>query len=646
MAELVQIPGFSEPVSLSTALDMMYSGSVIQSSSGGFAFNDEMLTEERQARVNLLFDNFLRSSFALPFTQREGALLSFPLIRLIARRSAAIKAPVDFICRSMAGTPWRIRTIDGMRVPKKAVRRANELFIKPNSEFGMDTFQVLFSRLLRDMVEIDHGIILKHFEGGSLDAFEAMDSSTFWPIQDKNTRRLKKWTQVITDQKKEDFDLDQIVHFVMDARSDSVFGMPKIETVLQEVTATFNATRSFSKSMSEGEIPPGVLALMGVEGSRTLERMRRGVKRDAGISNDYRLQVLSGITDAKWIQFQREWREMQVAEILNRLERIIFRIFGVDRIAMGSAQDVNRSTAEAMVATRHFSLFKPILDLAADNFTYQVLQDIHPGLFIEFIHFARTGMESDLQAVPIRPTGHVEELPSSGQTGDSEKYLVVKRPCGGCDGHGQIVYNINGEYDGVECPHCVGRGVGGPLFVSRPSGFILPDAVDRVRRFNIHPSEAWQDFASVTDQETLRMESNIVAEDIVSYMQSIESQADVYRASTVISDKLCGLYEKAYEMSSEMLRAADRAPHSGQLKLAKDRIRDFVRFQVRAQAESVTSQDDAYVLSTRIQDDVQDLAGRSIEVAGRVLADSLSQDLDRIGKGRTPRKYSKSAQAG
>lgn len=40
------------------------------------------------------------------------------------------------------------------------------------------------------------------------------------------------------------------------------------------------------------------------------------LKRDAGLSNDYNLRVLSGVSDAKWIRLERDWREMQ-AEVVS-----------------------------------------------------------------------------------------------------------------------------------------------------------------------------------------------------------------------------------------------------------------------------------------------------------------------------------------
>lgn len=640
----VDFDGSSEPINLLTALNMMKTGSVSPDTGGGGVHLNADSDMSRRL-LPLFSGNSLRSSFTLPFTGREGAILSYPLIRLMARRSSIVKAPIDFVCRSLATTPYRIRTIDGMRVSKRDIRRAEELFIHPLGEMGSDTFSVQLQKILRDLMELDHTITLKHIEGGSLDAFEAMDAATFFPRRETNSHRLDKWVQTINANKSIEWDKEQIVHMAMNRRTDSIFGMPTIESIVHEVTATINASRSFSKSLSENDIPPGFLVLMGLDGTRQLERMQHQLQRDSGISNDYKLRVLSGVSDVKWVQLQREWREMQVAEILERVERIIFRAFGVDRIAMGSVGDVNRSTAEAMVMTRHNSLFKPILDMLADAYTYEVLHEINPGLFIEFIHFARTGSMADLSSITVRPTGQVEDITSldpnaSGapaKQGD-EKMFVSRRECGGCDGRGDMIYSINGQYEGQQCPDCGGSGFGGPMFVCRPRHMVLPTAINQIRRFNVNPAEAWESMATSQSKELLRQKAEIISYNIRARLEAVDTEAEFYGASKFVDEQLTELFRIAQGEAVVLLTKAGRSPATGnQILVMQQRIHDLVRFQMNGQMRSMgreATDDDIHGLCWRAADDASAICARVYEVAGRVLADSLSIEMEKIGKGK------------
>lgn len=652
-SDSVPFDGAADPVDMSTALSMMHAGSVSPTADGGIEINHD--SDMQRRLLPYLPPNFSSSSLVLPNTGREGAILSYPTIRLMARRSSIVMAPINFVCRSLATTPYRIRTIDGMRVPKKDIRRAEELFIHPLGEMGTDTFSAQLSKVLRDLMEIDHQITLKHMEGGVLDSFEAMDSATFFPERDEHNNRLKGWKQRLRPNKDIDWDKDEIVHLAMNRRSDSIFGMPTIESIVHEVTATLNASRSFAKSLSENDIPPGFLVLMGQEGRQQLDRMQKGLKRDAGISMDYKLRVITGVQDVKWVQLQREWREMQVAELLERIERIIFRAFGVDRIAMGSAADVNRSTAEAMVMTRHNSLFKPILDMLADAYTYEVLHEINPGLFIEFIHFARTGNIADLSAVTVRPTGHMEDITSGdpnapaqnsteAEKGDEKKYWAEKRQCGGCDGTGDIVYTINGQYEGQRCPDCGGSGLGGPLFVSRPRHMVLPTAINQIRRFNVNPVEAWQSMATSQTREILRQKAEVASYNMRSRLESVETEGEFYAASKFVDETLTDLFRSAQGEAAVMLHKAGRsvAP-GGQLLIAQQRVHDLVRFQMNGQMRNMpgADRDAIHNLAMRSAEDATAIAARVYEVAGRVLADSLSIEIENIGHGDAAKEASK-----
>lgn len=618
----VTVDGVSTPVNINTAAEMVKSGAAVPSSDGTVSLVDPY--GQRALSTTFFSGNAISNSLTQPFAGRKDALLSYEMLRLIARRSGIVKPPIDFVVRSLSSTPYRIRAVDGMRVPKKAIRQAEELLVRPMAEMGMDTFPDVLSKLLRDQMVLDHGIILKHRgKGGGMEAFECMDAATFLPVQSETSGRLKKWAQRLQNGQEAEYTIEDVVSYIIHRRSDSLFGEPPLESVVHEVNATLNASRSFSTAMNDNEIPPGVLFLMGADNARAMSRLERQIRRDRGIKNDYALKVIAGVERAQWVPFQRPYHEMQVVELLERLERIIFRVFGVDRIAMGSAQDVNRSTAEAMLMTRHFSLFKPLLDIWANKFTFEILQEIHPGLFIEFIHFARTGMATDL--VGVGPTGSIsDEAMQVGPGGGDEgsQSLRLPRACGGCDGRGHVLFHYNGDPDAVPCPDCGGRGVGGPVFVSRPNHgrLLLPPGLNRMRGYRRNPASAWRELASSGSQERLRNAIELARGRVTSACESVADQGDMLRVGRLVQDTLIELYVAAHDEASGLAERAGVSQTKTGLNDAKSRVYDLVRFQIN---QPLLAGADVRRIAVNTHSDASALCDLAERVAGLALIESV-----------------------
>jgi len=548
---------------------------------------------------------------------REGSTLSFPLMREIYRKSSAVRPAVDFIINTLSTTPFRIQTVEGMRVAQKNVRRAEQIFTQPMNEIGSETFRDLLAQLLKDQLVLDHGIILKHFDKKNLMAFEAMDAATFFPVANEYNR-LEKWVQKIEGLQDRNYKKDEIVFFRRSPRTDSPFGEPIIETIVSEVNALINASKMFSYSMDRNEIPPGILLLMGGAGMiGQKQRFKRRVGSDQGYTQQYKLRIMHGPADAKWIETQKPFHEMQVAELMEKIERIVFRNFGVDRIAMGSAQDINRSTAEAMVSTRHFSLFKPILDLWADKFTYEVLQSIDPGLYIEFIHFARTGSEEDLMmleeggppGMTVRPTG---------------------RDCTGCEGKGWVTYedNIGDGRRGSTCPLCHGRGTPGPLFISRPR-FASQGPVNDLSGVLSNPEDAWRYLSTPLMKEVMGKRIQNAKAHTTSMLESISDRDSLLAAAADIRLLVNRLGIEVYEETRNIVKQAGRLPTDTPISEYKQRIDDLITFKLEKPAITsgpAMTTDYAEKLAKSVADELGSVLSGLPALAGSALSKSIKTE--------------------
>jgi hypothetical protein len=310
---------------------------------------------------------------------------------------------------------------------------------------------------------------------------------------------------------------------------------------------------------------------------------------------------------------------MEVALLMREIQAVIWRNFGVDRLAMGAAQDINRSTAEAMVATRHYSLFKPILDLWANKFTYEILSEINPNLYIEFIHYARTGDDADLQdeggqGEPIgAPTGH--------------KVDKDKKACFTCKGDGWINYKDEGTRITDQCPSCHGRGRVGPLFVSRPhrARVIIP-VEPQSQLAPTDPDIAWASFGDPRQRARLDDEVLKVQERLAERLESVESYDDLVSVGRFVRNQLMSLYDMAYDLGSKVVTSAGRKPNPRPLREARCAIMEVVRFELQETAASVLKlytdpgNDGVNATAERALVSASHLASFAPRLAGQVIA--------------------------
>jgi hypothetical protein len=364
-----------------------------------------------------------------PSSPGRDLLLTIDTLRRMHRKSGAVRPAVSFLVRTLSTTPWRIVAQAG--VPKRDFNYAVDLFTHPGP--GAKTFREMLAKVLTDLIVLDDFYIEKiRAVGGSVVELAPRDPATFHLIPGKNGE-IEEYIQTPTDEKglpKDPihFSVDDIARTVFYGRTDSFSGTPPLEAITNEVSALLMASRSIASFFSEDEIPMGILHL-GEIGREAYARAKADFESNAGTKQHQALRVTFGKGEPRWVQFQRPWREMEIANIMPRIERIVFRNFGVTPMDLGMSQDVNRSTAEEFKAIRTFTLFKPILDLLAEVLTFDVLHEINEGLFLEFQHFSRTGEESDAGATGSEEKPVDTDIPGEGEgesTGNKPKKKVAK----------------------------------------------------------------------------------------------------------------------------------------------------------------------------------------------------------------------------
>lgn len=313
--------------------------------------------------------------------------LSYATLRRIYSESPTVRSCVDTIARVVSTAKYAIDGDPGHN--PEDLQRARDLFYNPNP--NAESFQSLLIKTLTDALVLDAGVIEK-VKGPTrkLLALMARDGATFLPSINTNGL-ITGYKQVVWRGgiKYVDFTPDEIVYIKLFPSTNTTYGHPIIESVVDEVGTLLFCIQFIAESFTNNEIPPGILHL-GTIGDIAYNRARDSFRLNRGQRAEQKIRVIDNVDIVEWIQLNRPNREMQLAELMNRIQRIVFQAFGVMPAAMGETQDVNKAVAETQERIEQSHLIEPLMNLLTYIFNTELLPDIGPHLKFRFLE-RRTG---------------------------------------------------------------------------------------------------------------------------------------------------------------------------------------------------------------------------------------------------------------
>jgi len=296
------------------------------------------------------YESFAISTLGSMGYVRRGRL-SYAKLRQIYDQTSAVRAAVDSIVREVVTLPWEVVPRTPNFNPSHAYA-IEEFLLNPN--VNDEAFGQLLSKVLTDLLVYDVGVIekVRNLRGGLVELF-ARDASTFTVLVD-NHGVITGYRQDVSGKETVEFDPDDVIYLVLHPNTDTPYGAPILESIVDEV-ATFLFTNSYiARSFTEDELPQGILSI-GPIGEEAVKQLKADFK--ARRTDRYSLRVVHDEQtkpSVEWVQFKRPNREMQLDELRQSIERIIFRAFGVTPLEVGMTADINRSTAlqQRMVAEK------------------------------------------------------------------------------------------------------------------------------------------------------------------------------------------------------------------------------------------------------------------------------------------------------
>lgn len=251
---------------------------------------------------------------------RAGTTLTAPVLRQAYERSSLIRYCVEAIVNQIVSLDIEI---DAETDASK--RRADEIIKGYN--VAKESFKDTLSQFIRDLLTLDAGVIMKVSSlDGILRQLLVRDAATFIPV--RNDRGvLIGYRQEVTVNGKvitTPFNADEILYQRLFPKSYATYGTSLIESVTNEVTALLYAGKSFADALSEDAARDGILHL----GSISDEAYQRATQSFESAKTKRTIRVVDNVDKIEWITIGRSPAELQIADQVRMVERIVLRVYG------------------------------------------------------------------------------------------------------------------------------------------------------------------------------------------------------------------------------------------------------------------------------------------------------------------------------
>jgi len=310
--------------------------------------------------------------------------LTFKLLRNIYEVSSSIRPAVDGISRSVAHLPWSILHRDRQYHPPEETKKLMKFFRKPN--FDGDSLAIILARFINDLLVVGKGVIEKVRNPlGQIIEIVARDAALFKPIYDP-LGNIVGYQEFHRDTFKPKFIHPKmnIIFRYFTPTSYTLGGVPIIETVVNEVALMMLSVKAIGWAFTHDEIPPGVLHL-GEISDVALQRAKSSFEAGRGLvgGDTGKIRVVDNVDKVDWVQFTRPFREMQVAELMPIIERIIARNFGLAPVESNLAS--TGRDADVSIRASQSKLIIPLSDMIADALTRGLIDESDDDIEFRFV---------------------------------------------------------------------------------------------------------------------------------------------------------------------------------------------------------------------------------------------------------------------
>lgn len=321
--------------------------------------------------------------------------LSYRMLREIYELSSSVRPAVDSIAREVANIDWKIFHRDKLYHPPAELEMIRSWLETPNID--RETLATVLNKFIVDLLVIGKAVIEKvRDSNGIIRELVPRDASLYVPKYDE-------WGICMGYVEFERHTLNKIY---LHPKENIIYrnytpityqpsSVPIIETIVNEVALLMLGIKSIGWAFCNDEIPPGILAI-GKIGQEALDRAKSSFEETRGKIGQGKMKVMDNVEgEVKWVELSRPFREMQVAELMPIIERIVARNFGLSPVE-SSLSDVARGVADISFKSTQSKLITPMMKLITEVLNVEVIRELN--LNAEFM-FVRPPTETFIQQV-------------------------------------------------------------------------------------------------------------------------------------------------------------------------------------------------------------------------------------------------------
>lgn len=289
-------------------------------------------------------------------------------------RTPDIRAPMDSIARRVSGQDWLIepanvpedRPILLDRVQAEC-ERLTTFFRHPDrmQSWAEWCFQIVLDGLIygAGAAELATGERTRRVRELALIRGDDID-----PVWDDHGR-LVKYEQWTSGHVSATFEPGELIYLNLFPSTYQPRPVPIIESVINEVVTLLCSSERAMLALDADEIPPGLLVLANVVGD-ALTMFQADMQSFRG--RDNRLRVVGASeADAKWIRFDRDFKDVEFLDVVKEIRDRVWRLLGVTKADMGDVADANRANMETQIEVGDAHLIRPVLVLLKEKLETQ-----------------------------------------------------------------------------------------------------------------------------------------------------------------------------------------------------------------------------------------------------------------------------------
>jgi len=301
--------------------------------------------------------------------------LPYSVLRDLYKLSPAIRPAVDSITREVSTLPWKVIHKDYKYHSTSELNDIIDFLDHPNLD--REDLAIVLSKFIHDLLVVGKGVIEKvRNPYGDIIELVARDAILFAPKTNSygfiiNYVEYKRDTYTPAHSHRK----ENIIFRYFTPTTYTFSSIPIIETIINEVAVLMLSVQAIGWSLTRDEIPPGILHLGNI-GEVALERAKASFEATKGILNQSKIRVVDNVDAVNWVQFTRPFREIQLAELMPMIERIVARNFGLSPVE-SSLADVARGVAEMSFRSSQSKLIKPMMTMVAGAINKEIVEDFN-----------------------------------------------------------------------------------------------------------------------------------------------------------------------------------------------------------------------------------------------------------------------------